>query len=111
MYRIRAVIGVDVSANSAPDLATTVIFTDPNLAGLTVQATHLDELRTAVDAGRVLAGTRSGGVKSGTLPRVPPQNNPITPPSPPPPPPADSPPAAPPGGAGSGGAPRPSLRP
>src|SRR5258708_10910768 len=71
MYRIRAVIGVDVSANSAPDLATTVMFTAPNLAGLTVQATHLDELRTAVDAVRVLAGTGSGGYTDAMLPGIP----------------------------------------
>ena len=71
MYRIRAVIGADVSANSASDLATTVIFADPALAGLTVQATHLSQLRTAVDAVRLLAGTGSGGYTDAMLPGIP----------------------------------------
>lgn len=55
LYRVRAVTGT-VSDNSAPDLATTVIFTDPALAGLTVQAVHLTQLRTAVNAVQTLAG-------------------------------------------------------
>ncbi|MGZ7040798.1 MAG: hypothetical protein ACXVH7_03295, partial [Thermoanaerobaculia bacterium] len=47
-----------VSGISVPDLATTVIFTDPTLvAGTTrVKAVHLTQLRTAVNAVRQLAG-------------------------------------------------------
>jgi hypothetical protein len=43
---------------SAPDLATTVMFTDPTIiAGSTiVKAAHITELRTAVNAVRTLAG-------------------------------------------------------
>ena len=57
LYQVRAVNGSGPSANSAPDLATTVIFTDdPVSAGLTVKAVHLAQLRTAVNAVRALAG-------------------------------------------------------
>jgi hypothetical protein len=47
-----------MSDDSAPDLATTVLFTDPTLvAGTTVvKAVHVTELRTAVNAVRQLAG-------------------------------------------------------
>ncbi len=62
LYRVRAVNGGGMSAYSAPDLATTVIFTDsPLVAGTTVQALHLSELRTAVDAVRALAGLAAAG--------------------------------------------------
>ena len=55
LYRVRAVGGASKSASSTPDLATTVIFTDPNLPGVVVQAGHLLQLRTAVNAVRILA--------------------------------------------------------
>jgi hypothetical protein len=56
------VLGVDSLGNpsqpSAPDLATTVIFTDdPLLVGITgVRAIHVEEVRTAINAVRLLAG-------------------------------------------------------
>ena len=56
------VLGVDSLGNpsqpSAPDLATTVIFTDdPLVVEITgVQAIHIDEVRTAINAVRLLAG-------------------------------------------------------
>ncbi|MBV9497622.1 MAG: hypothetical protein JOZ54_25530 [Acidobacteria bacterium] len=59
LYAVRSVDAGNVSSPlSAPDLATTVIFTDPTLvAGTTiVKAVHVTELRTAVNAVRALAG-------------------------------------------------------
>ncbi len=58
LYRVRAVNASGASADSAADLATTVIFTDdPLVARSTViKAVHLAELRTAVNAVRSLAG-------------------------------------------------------
>jgi len=57
LYRVRAVNGSGDSPNSASDLATTVLFTDDPLAnGALIKATHLSQLRTAVDAVRDLAG-------------------------------------------------------
>jgi hypothetical protein len=56
LYRVRAVNAVGASANSASDLATTLIFIDPSLSGVVVKATHLSQLRTAANAVRSLAG-------------------------------------------------------
>jgi hypothetical protein len=62
LYQVRAVNGSGPSANSAPDLATTVIFTDSPLnAGTVVKAVHLAQLRTAVNAVRALAGLGAAG--------------------------------------------------
>ncbi|HUR81887.1 MAG TPA: fibronectin type III domain-containing protein, partial [Thermoanaerobaculia bacterium] len=59
LYRVRArrTAGA-ASAYSLPDLATTVIFTDPALTpqSSVVRAAHITELRRAVNAVRVLAG-------------------------------------------------------
>jgi hypothetical protein len=55
LYRVRAVNGSGPSANSTPDLATTIHFTDAALAGIQVKATHLAQLRSAVNAVRTLA--------------------------------------------------------
>jgi hypothetical protein len=57
LYKVR-VTAPSVTGYSDPDLATTVIFTDPSLvAGTTVvKAAHFTQLRTAVDAVRALAG-------------------------------------------------------
>jgi len=55
LYRVRAVTGGIESANSNSALATTVIFTDPNLAAVPVKAVHMTELRTAVNAVHLLA--------------------------------------------------------
>jgi hypothetical protein len=61
LYRVRAVNTGGASASSAADLATTVIFTDnPLTAGTLVKAVHLSQLRTAVNAVRLLAGLGSG---------------------------------------------------
>lgn len=58
LYRVRAVNSGGTSADSAADLATTVIFTDDPLAprSTRIKAVHLAELRTAVNAVRALAG-------------------------------------------------------
>jgi hypothetical protein len=57
LYAVRASDGVTETADSNRDLATTVIFTDPALIPnvTTVKAVHMTELRTAVDAVRLLA--------------------------------------------------------
>ena len=57
LYKVRA-ISPNMTPYGTPDLATTVIFTDPTLVtnATRVQAAHLNELRTAVDAVRTLAG-------------------------------------------------------
>jgi hypothetical protein len=57
-YVVRAATGGKFSAFSLSDVATTVVFTDPSLtAGTTkVSADHLNELLTAVNAMRTLAG-------------------------------------------------------
>ena len=58
LYRVRAVKAGVLSNPSAPDLATTVIFTDvPLAAGETlITGRHLDDLRVAVNAVRATAG-------------------------------------------------------
>ena len=56
LYRVRAVNASGSSADSAVDLATTVMFTnDPLQPGLFVRSVHLNELRTAVSAVRAQA--------------------------------------------------------
>jgi hypothetical protein len=59
LYAVRAVdASSNISALSIPDLATTVIFTDPTLTVATTKAKllHVTELRSAVNAVRTLAG-------------------------------------------------------
>ncbi len=58
LYRVRAVSSAGSSADSASDLATTVMFTDDPLVqrSTKIKAVHLAELRTAVNAVRALAG-------------------------------------------------------
>jgi hypothetical protein len=61
LYLVRAVNPGGSSPDSAPDLATTVIFTnDPLAPGFLVRAVHLAELRTAVNAVRAQAGLGAG---------------------------------------------------
>jgi photosystem II stability/assembly factor-like uncharacterized protein len=57
LYKVRSFNGAE-SADSNVDLATTVIFTDPTLTAATtkVKLAHFNELRTAVNAVRTLAG-------------------------------------------------------
>ena len=57
LYAVRA-SAPNVSDNSSPDLATTVIFTDPALVsgGTIVKSVHFTEMRIAVNAVRQLAG-------------------------------------------------------
>jgi hypothetical protein len=56
LYRVKAVYAGGTSLYSNQDLATTVVFTDGQLQGVTIMATHLIELRRAVAAVRALAG-------------------------------------------------------
>ncbi len=67
LYKVHA-IAPAASPFGAPDLATTVLFTDPTLvAGTAVKAAHFTELRTAVDAVRTLAGLSGGTYTDPTL--------------------------------------------
>jgi hypothetical protein len=61
LYDVRAVLPF-ASPYGARDLATTVVFTDPTLAvrSTTIKAAHVTQLRTAVNAVRVLAGLAPG---------------------------------------------------
>jgi hypothetical protein len=57
LYRVRAVFSnAGTSLYSNQDLATTVLFTDSHLQGVTIKAVHLTELRRAVAAVRALVG-------------------------------------------------------
>ena len=58
LYRVRASNSAGSSPYSAPDIATTVIFTnDPIVADVTtVRAVHVSQQRTAINAVRSLAG-------------------------------------------------------
>jgi hypothetical protein len=68
LYRVQA-IAPNSTSYSEPDLATTVIFTDPTItAGSTiVKAAHFTELRTAVNAVRSLAGLTATTFTDATL--------------------------------------------
>jgi Fibronectin type III domain len=61
LFKVRAV-APSASPFSTPDLATTVVFTDPTInAKLTlIKADHVTQLRTAVNAVRTLAGLGGG---------------------------------------------------
>ena len=70
LYEVRAVDGSgNRSSYSNMDLATTVLFTeDPLVAGTTVaKAVHINELRTAVNAVRTLAGSGTYSYADPTL--------------------------------------------
>lgn len=60
LYSVVALNGSTPSGYSAYDLATTMVYTDSTLAtgasGTTIQAVHITELRTAVNAVRTVAG-------------------------------------------------------
>jgi hypothetical protein len=75
LYRVRATNASSTSPDSGYDLATTVIFTDPALTSTaSVKAAHVTQLRTAVNAVRILAGFGAGsytdaGLTTGTTVR------------------------------------------
>ena len=54
LYRVKAVYAGGTSDYGNADLATTVVFTDEQLQGVTIKAVHLTELRRAVNAVRHL---------------------------------------------------------
>jgi hypothetical protein len=72
LYEIQAVNGGGTSAPSAPDLATTVIFTDDPLTPrvTVIKAIHLSQLRVAVNAVRALAGLGAGTYTDAATPGV-----------------------------------------
>jgi hypothetical protein len=56
IYLVRATSATLTSAFSAPDAATTIVFTDPTLnSTVTIKKLHLDQLRLAIGAMRVAA--------------------------------------------------------
>ena len=69
LYYVRAVNGFGTSsAASAIDAATTIIFTeDPVVAGTTVKAVHVTEIRTAVNAFRKSAGLQPASFQDDSL--------------------------------------------
>lgn len=68
LYRVRSRDGEgNPSSYSADDLATTLIFTDPALDLVTIKAVHMTQLRTAVNAVRVLAGLSAYSFTDPTL--------------------------------------------
>ena len=72
LYKVRAfnTIGSTYSPYSSPDLATTVIFTDPMLSGIRVKAVHINELRTATNAVRALIGSGPASFSDSVTPGV-----------------------------------------
>jgi len=70
LYKVRALGLGGSSAFSPIDPATTVMFTDASLAGVVIKATHITELRTAVNAMRAAAGLSSTTFTDGSLPGV-----------------------------------------
>ncbi|HEV8658595.1 MAG TPA: IPT/TIG domain-containing protein [Thermoanaerobaculia bacterium] len=62
LYWVRGMNASGSSGDSAFDIATTIIFAnEPLTAGITVQANHLAQLRTAANAVRQLAGLVAAG--------------------------------------------------
>jgi hypothetical protein len=72
VYAVRAGVGTSTAPMSDPDIATTVVFTDdPIIAGVTtVNAAHINELRTAVNAVRVTAGLQMASFSDAIQPGV-----------------------------------------
>jgi fibronectin type 3 domain-containing protein len=73
LYVVRAVNGSgSMSANSAADAATTVIFADDPLApGTLIKAVHITQLRTAVNAFRASAALGPASFEDSSLAGVP----------------------------------------
>ncbi len=57
VYEVRAIGGAGTTGFSALDAATTIVFTDPTLSSVVnIKTTHINELRTAVNAMRAAGG-------------------------------------------------------
>lgn len=69
LYRVRAVTATGTSADSASDLATSILFTDDPLVTTTttVKAVHITQLRTAINAVRALADLTASTFTDPTL--------------------------------------------
>ena len=70
IYRVRAVASSSVaSPYSAPDAATTIVFTDdPLVSGSTlIKAVHVTQVRQAIDAMRAAASLGAGSYADGSL--------------------------------------------
>ena len=70
VYRVRAIVGGTPGPFSASDAATTIVFTDSSLTGAIVQAVHVTEMRSAVNAMRVAAGLPSATFSSDAVIRA-----------------------------------------
>lgn len=69
VYRVRSKNSAGTSADSFPDIAVTVVYSDDRLmAGTPIQAAHFNQLRTAVDALRTLAGQGPGTYTDSMVP-------------------------------------------
>jgi hypothetical protein len=67
LYKVSSDNGAE-SAPSAPDAATTVVFTDSSLSSaILVKKVHLDELRTAVNAMRAAANLSAASFTDSTI--------------------------------------------
>jgi Bacterial Ig-like domain (group 3) len=67
VYQVRAIVVNGYTGPfSATDAATTVVFTDPSLSGMTAKTVHITELRTAVNALRAAAGLTAWTFTGGT---------------------------------------------
>ncbi|MEO8034651.1 MAG: IPT/TIG domain-containing protein [Acidobacteriota bacterium] len=70
-YRVRASNGSGVSGDSATDIATTILFAnDPLTTGVVVQALHVTQLRSAIDAVRQLVPLGAAGYTNAAVPGV-----------------------------------------
>jgi hypothetical protein len=68
LYKVSAHDGATESALSTVDAATTIVFTDATLSSsILVKKTHVDELRTAVNAMRAAAGLSGATFTDGTI--------------------------------------------
>jgi hypothetical protein len=67
LYKVRAIGSGYPSGFSPIDPATTIVFTDPSLSGVVIQAVHINELRTAVNAMQVAAGLSASTFTDPTL--------------------------------------------
>lgn len=67
LYKIASDNGAQISAMSAADAATTIVFTDNALTGIAVKALHVTQLRTAVNAMRTAAGLSAAVFTDPTL--------------------------------------------
>jgi len=67
IYKVRAASASTVTPYSFPEIAVTLLYTDPSLAGVRIKALHVNQLRTAVNAIRALAGLAPAALTDPTI--------------------------------------------